>query len=182
MFGTKVLIFSTATILKPPKARHFALRNLHYLQLYWISPSGQIYVCKIGQSIKIIYTVTTFISWRGILLCYFLLKNQQTQENSQNELLLLMETVTTETVNRNKTKQNQPGTRQQHNTTLIYCKPTYTWVTNFNINLWCSARFSTICTIEKTWKHLCRSVTFSTEWVSFTFSKFYKWYQITQSV
>ena len=69
MFGTKVLIFSTATILKPPKARHFALRNLHYLQLYWISPSGQIYVCKIGQSIKIIYTVTTFISWRGILLC-----------------------------------------------------------------------------------------------------------------
>ena len=57
------------------------------------------------------------------------------KENSQNELLLLMETVTTETVNRNKTKQNQPGTRQQHNSTLIYCKPTYTWVINFDINL-----------------------------------------------
>ena len=51
--------------------------------------------------------------------------------------------------------------------------------------MWYSARFSTICTIWKTWKILMEECYFyhksnTPSWVFFTFFKLHKWYQIAE--
>ena len=55
------------------------------------------------------------------------------------------------------------------------------------IHMWCSARFSTICTIWKTWKIPMEECYFyhksnTPSWVFFTFFKLHKWYQIAESI
>ena len=66
MFGTKVLIFSTATILKPPKARHFALRNLHYI--IGSRPEGRFTSAKLVSLLKS-YTLSRRLYLEEVFYC-----------------------------------------------------------------------------------------------------------------
>ena len=52
-----------------------------------------------------------------------------------------------------------------------------------NVNMWCVARFGTICAILKTRKKTHWGVLILTpSWVFFTFFKMYKWYQVAQRI
>ena len=48
--------------------------------------------------------------------------------------------------------------------------------------MWCFARFGTICIILKTWKTPMEADINSPSWVFFKFFELYKWYQIAQRI
>ena len=103
----------TFGILKPPKVRKFSLPNLNYLPLYRFSPtnftSTKLFsLIKSHAPSRLLYLEEKFYC----MLFLIQTSGNRSKENLKN-LSFLMETVTIETVHRNKTQQNQSGTKLQ---------------------------------------------------------------------